>query len=93
MIVLVGIGFYLCRRSKRALAVFYTLFLGILAAICLLGSSADTVLSLFFMWLALPFILLYNGQRGRGMKYLFYIYYPAHVYILAIAASLLGRLS
>ena len=93
MIVLVGIGFSLCRRSKRALAVFYTLFLGILAAVCLLGSSADTVLSLFFMWLALPFILLYNGQRGRGMKYLFYIYYPAHVYILAIAASLLGRLS
>lgn len=51
------------------------------------------MLSLFFMWLALPLILLYNGQRGRGMKYLFYIYYPAHVYILAIAASLLGRLS
>lgn len=91
MIVMIGIGFYLCRGNKRALAVFYTLFLGILSAVCLLGASADTVLSLFFMWLALPFILLYNGRRGRGMKYLFYIYYPAHVYILAIAASLLGR--
>ena len=25
---------------------------------------------------------LYNGQRGRGCKPLFYIFYPAHVYIL-----------
>ena len=49
------------------------------------------MISVFFMWLALPLILSYNGQRGRGMKYLFYVYYPAHVYILAIAASLLGR--
>lgn len=33
---------------------------------------------------AIPFILLYNGQRGKGMKYFFYIYYPLHAYLLAI---------
>ena len=27
-------------------------------------------------------MLLYNGKRGRGCKPLFYIFYPAHVYIL-----------
>lgn len=38
-----------------------------------------------FEWMqlfAIPLLLLYNGQRGRGLKGLFYTFYPAHVYIL-----------
>lgn len=91
LIVLFGIGFYYCRNSKTALAVFYTASLTLLAGVNLLLSPQTPLLSMFFMWLALPFLLLYNGERGRGMKYLFYLYYPAHVYILAIAAALFGR--
>ena len=92
LIVLIGIGFYYCRNSKRAIAIFYTAFLcAVLALQCLVAFDWEVVISVFFMWLALPLILSYNGQRGRGMKALFYVYYPAHVYILAIAASLLGR--
>ena len=93
LIVMIGIGFYYCRNNKRALAIFYTVFLGIVLALqCLAAFDWEVVASVFFMWLALPFLLQYNGKRGRGMKYLFYLYYPAHVYIFAIAASLLGRL-
>ena len=33
---------------------------------------------------AIPFILLYNGRRGRGIKWLFYLYYPLNMYILAL---------
>ena len=34
------------------------------------------------MCLAIPFMLLYNGEKGHSLKYLFYIYYPVHVYLL-----------
>ncbi|MEG1992395.1 MAG: TraX family protein, partial [Acetivibrio sp.] len=27
-------------------------------------------------------IYLYNGKRGWNMKYLFYMFYPAHILIL-----------
>ena len=40
--------------------------------------------------LSLPFILLYNWQRGRRMKYFFYVYYPLHVYVLVVLARILA---
>lgn len=44
----------------------------------------------YWMILALPFIWLYNGQRGRKMKAFFYFYYPLHLYLLIGIAVLLG---
>jgi hypothetical protein len=38
----------------------------------------------------IPLLLLYNGRRGRSMKYLFYIFYPLHLLILALIALSLG---
>ena len=41
--------------------------------------------SLYFM--AFPFILLYNGKRGpntRFSKYFFYMFYPLHLWVIAI---------
>ena len=36
--------------------------------------------------LAIPVLYLYNGEKGKweGMKWLFYIYYPAHLTILGL---------
>ena len=36
-----------------------------------------------YAFLALPFLLLYNGEKGKyNMKYFFYIFYPAHLGII-----------
>lgn len=39
----------------------------------------------YYMILAVPFILLYNGEKGRSNKYFFYLYYPIHRYAISIA--------
>lgn len=41
-----------------------------------------------FMFLAIPFILLYNGEKGKGHKWLFYIYYPLHIIVLTVVRNL-----
>lgn len=43
------------------------------------------------MFFSLPFILLYNGERGKGYKYFFYIYYPAHIYFLVLVKYLISK--
>lgn len=45
----------------------------------------------FMFIFVLPFIYLYNGQRGTNSKfgkYFFYIFYPAHLWIIATIAYL-----
>ena len=39
----------------------------------------------YYMILAVPFILLYNGEKGRSSKYFFYLYYPIHRYVISVA--------
>lgn len=39
--------------------------------------------------MAIPFLLLYNGEKGRDMKYFFYFYYPLHQYLLFVMGMLL----
>ena len=56
-----------------------------LAALSLLREPAQ-----WLCLLSLPLLALYNGQRGRiKMKYLFYIYYPAHLAAIYLLEFLL----
>lgn len=92
--VILGIGFYFFRNYKARLSLFYIL----VSALFLLSAVSEGVTyeNLFilndqwFMILSLPFILLYNGTRGKKLKYFFYIYYPLHVYLLVILARVLA---
>mgnify|MGYP003300503268 CR=1 FL=1 len=38
----------------------------------------------------LPFIMKYDGTRGKQTKYLFYAFYPIHLFLLGIICVLLG---
>ena len=49
--------------------------------------TRDTSIQWMMIFAVIP-IFLYNGEKGRGMKYFFYIFYPAHIYILYIIATL-----
>ena len=50
-----------------------------------------------FTFLTIPILAQYNGERGRrvpGTKWLFYIYYPAHLVIIGILRIVLhGNIS
>lgn len=45
-----------------------------------------------FTVLSIPILRMYNGERGswKGMKWLFYIYYPAHLFVIGIIRLLMG---
>lgn len=45
----------------------------------------------FFSIVSIIFISRYNGQKGKGMKFLFYLIYPAHIFLLFIIDSFLNR--
>ena len=79
MFAALGAAMYFLKDKPARLAAVYLLF-------CLYQFSNETLqkgeLMQFFMVLALPFMLAYNRRRGRGWKWFFYIFYPAHAFIL-----------
>lgn len=44
----------------------------------------DLVDTQFFSLISLVFIFMYNGKKGRSMKYFFYLFYPIHFFILEV---------
>ena len=74
---------YFLRDRREALAAVYLIF-------CAWQFSAGMLEGFAVQWLmviVLPLMLRYNGERGRGWKWFFYMYYPAHTTLLFLAAT------
>jgi len=82
LIMAVGILFYITRTRRWAqiavLAAFSVFYFAV---------GNDAAHQWLMVFAAIP-MLLYNGEKGHGLKYFFYIFYPAHIYLLYIIATL-----
>lgn len=86
--VLGGLALYLARGKRglqvgvwAAVVLGYNLYIGMAYGV----PFGMQWITYHYEWMgalaAVP-MLLYNGERGRGLKKLFYAFYPAHVYTL-----------
>ncbi|MEG0847647.1 MAG: TraX family protein [Niameybacter sp.] len=94
--IILGIGFYLCHGNKKRTGIFYVI-LCVLTFMLSTGMdfSFENLFLINYQWLmilALPSLLLYNGEKGKGMRSFFYIYYPAHLYLLLGVAYIINGL-
>lgn len=85
--IMIGVLLYFFRRDKKTQLTAYvvaTLAL-YLTPILLLNGSPVTLLFTYYQWLmvfaAVP-LSMYNGERGNAPRWLFYWFYPLHVYFL-----------
>ena len=83
IMVYLGLLFYIFRRHRIAQMV-------ILALVSLFVYLTDPMSVQWMMVFAIIPMYFYNGEKGRGMKLFFYIFYPVHIYLLYILASLLS---
>lgn len=94
--VFIIFAFYLLRNKKAYMIIvfilsvimkYYSIILkyGIPFSYLFLGNK--TSMCMYFTCLSIIPILLYNGKRGKNAKYLFYIFYPIHLPILAFIAN------
>ena len=84
LFVILGVIMYFTKENKDLFTDIYIIFCMIQFA----GEIASYgVVSQAFMIIALPFMLKYNNEKGPGLKYFFYIFYPAHTFILFYLAN------
>jgi hypothetical protein len=80
--VSLGITFFYLRNDRKKMMIVYSIF-----SLLFVPFSQFSLQSAFYhdyQWMmifSVPLMILYNGKRGYGLKYLFYLYYPAHIFI------------
>lgn len=86
LFIILGVLMYFLKEKKELFCVMYILFcIGQFSMEKLAGEWTIQ----WFMIIALPLMLRYNNQKGYGMKYFFYIFYPAHTFLLFYISNFL----
>lgn len=80
--ILLGVLFYTFRGRRQV----QILILAIISGVFFLFYK-DAANQWLMILAAIP-ILLYNGKKGRGWQYFFYVFYPVHIYLFYIIATI-----
>lgn len=87
LFILLALLFYIFRNS-RVKQIIVLLFLSLVST----GFNFTALFSENFQWMmvfsAIP-LYFYSGKEGKKMKSFFYIFYPAHIVILYLLATLI----
>lgn len=89
--VILGIMFFYLRNNRKRMMIMYSMFS--LAFFPFLNFSFETAFYHNYQWMmifSMPLMLLYNEKKGHGLKYLFYIYYPAHIFLFFFISGLMN---
>ena len=74
--IALGVLMYFLWEKRELFTVVYLIF-------CIWQFSAEGASGAqWLMAAALPLMLRYNDQKGPGLKYFFYFFYPAHTFLL-----------
>ena len=77
---------YAHRGNFKKQALDIVLWTAVYAAVYILFIDRLYGVLQMFTFLTIPILAKYNGQRGKwkGMKWLFYLYYPAHLVVIGL---------
>ena len=79
----------LFNKLKNNKLYIFIAFLALNLVILKIGNLSE--MQMYSVFSLVP-IFLYNGKKGYGMKYLFYLFYPLHFIFLYTLNELLGRM-
>lgn len=90
-VILTGVILYTFKNNRKYQCIAYITFVLLwmvgLPLITIKPINLKLMFTSYYEWMSIfaaVFMVLYNGKRGKSMKQLFYIFYPAHIYILYI---------
>lgn len=89
--VILGITFFYLRNNRKRMMIVYSIFS--LAFFHFVNFSFETTFYHNYQWMmifSIPLMLLYNGKKGQGLKYLFYIYYPIHIFVFFFISGIIN---
>ena len=86
--VFLVLTFYFCNNNKTSYT-FISMLFCIMYNLYAYTFLNQIVITEFYMFFSFPLLYLYNGKKGKGLKYLFYAFYPLHMLIIVMIRLLI----